>query len=281
MPMPIALVADSSTCLPADVIKRFGIDVVPIPVTMGDDVIDDGTITPEDLFARAEVSGKVPRTASPSPGAFHDAYLREKARGAESILCLTLPDSFSGTFAAANAAADLADIPVRVVDTGAVAAVHGFAVEAAARALADGECVDDAVEAVHDVVRRSELVGVIDSMKYVARNGRVPWLAGQAASLLGMKPVVAFSGGRARLTDRPRRITDAIERIVRRIESSPCGSGPLEAVVLHAAAPALAEALAMAAKGRLDIDAIRIAECGLAMAAHVGPGFVALGVRHA
>jgi DegV family protein with EDD domain len=246
---------------------------------IGDEAIEDGAITSEDLFARADRTGITPKTASPPPGAFLDAFHRAQERGAQSALCLTLPVSFSGTYAAALAGADLADFPVRVVDTGAVAAVHGFAVLAAAHALAEGKCLDEAVEAAHGAARRSELVGVIDSMKYVARNGRVPWIAGQAASLLGIKPVVAFSGGRARLVDRTRTTSDGLHRIMKRIETSPCGLISVEAVVLHAAAPALAETLAEAAKEQLNVQAMRIAECSLAMAAHVGPGFVALGVR--
>jgi fatty acid-binding protein DegV len=66
-----------------------------------------------------------------------------------------------------------------------------------------------------------------------------------------------------------------VDRAVARFDMA----AEVEAVVLHAAAGANAESLAGRVQTRILVREIRVTECSAAMAAHTGPGFLALAVK--
>src|SRR5436309_1983836 len=82
---------------------------------------------------------------------------------------------------------------------------------AAARAVCGGGTLDEAAEVAEFVAGRTHLVGVLDTTRYLAKSGRLPWIAHWAASLLRIKPVIAASGGRIRAVGRARTTTSGIE----------------------------------------------------------------------
>src|SRR5205085_7676373 len=81
----IALVTDSNSQIPASLIERYGITVVPLPVTIdGVDYLEGVDIDADDFYRRFE-TGTTPTvaTAQPSPGQFAAVYDRLVAEGAE------------------------------------------------------------------------------------------------------------------------------------------------------------------------------------------------------
>src|SRR3990172_7680561 len=134
----IAIVTDSSACLPAALINEYSIIVVPLAVHFDGEVFHDGEIARSEFIERLRTSEHYPTTAAPAPGEFLDA-----------VLCLTLSSRYSGTYGAAAQARELAaqklpGFPVLTMDTGGIAMTHGLAVLAAARASAAGATLEEA-----------------------------------------------------------------------------------------------------------------------------------------
>ena len=281
----IGVIADSSGCLADTVIERLGIRIVPLHLNIGDEQIIDGAVEPRDLFKKIKAVGLAPRTAAPSPGEFLTAFRAARDAGAEAALCLTLPSRYSGTYAAAVAAAalsreELAGFPVRVVDTGALAAAHGFAIEAAALALEDEADIEEAEARAIQSGAESVLIGAIDSVGYLARSGRVPWLVGRTADFVGIKPVISFAEGRPRMVGRARTMERAIGTVVRLVAEDLGALSMPEIVILHAASEEWAEKLAEATRKDIPSGSLTITEVNSVMAAHTGPGFIALAGQH-
>jgi fatty acid-binding protein DegV len=90
-------------------------------------------------------------------------------------------------------------------------------------------------------------------------------------SLLSIKPLVMLTEGRVDLLERPRTLSVAMRRLVDRISEM----GTLEQLwVLHTQAPAAAERLADMLSSVFPREQMPIAEAGVAIAAHAGPGAV-------
>jgi DegV family protein with EDD domain len=157
---------------------------------------------------------------------------------------------------------------------------HGFAVLAAARAAEARAGLDEAAAVATSVGRRARLLGSLDTMRYLVKGGRVPWIVGWAASLLHLKPVLAFEGGRARSVARPRTWPAAREQMLRRLSQEFHGEGALHAAVMHAAAPDRARELACALHERFRPAELLVSEFTSVMAAHTGPGFTGLACYH-
>ena len=275
-----AVVTDSSACLPPQLADDLGITTVPLGLLIGDDVHPDGSLSPVELFRLADETKRPVRTTSPAPAQFLEAYRQARDAGAGEVLCLTLSARFSGTYEAAVtarglAAEELPGLDVRVVDTGGLAMTHGFAVLAAARNLADGASLHAAAEQALRVGERARLAGLLGTMRYLARGGRVPWIVHWAAQLLRIRPLLAFAEGRTRSIGRVRTEEKGLVRLVEYMKAHTSG-GALRAAVMHTDAAEAAKRLSEALCRELAPAELLQTDFTSVMAVHTGPGFVGL-----
>ncbi|MEK7247964.1 MAG: DegV family protein [Chloroflexota bacterium] len=273
----VAIVADSSACLPGGLVTKYGIRLVPLGLNVDGRIIPDGSLSAAELFELAAKSCGRIQTASPPPGDFMAAFRAAREEGAAAVLCLTLSAAYSGTHDAAAAATELAEMPVTVVDTGGLAMTHGFAVLGAARALEAGANVEGAAALARRIGSGGRLVGMLDTLRFLVKGGRVPWIVGWAASLMRIKPVLAFADGGARSIARPRTWPAAKARLLSEVLDA---RWPARVAVMHSAAPARAAELAEAVNEALHPVELLTTEFSSVMAVHTGPGFVGLAVCH-
>jgi DegV family protein with EDD domain len=277
----VAIVADSSACLPPDLVRRYGINIVPLALLIDGAVIPDGSLTPAELFARLDAAKGRAQTSSPAPGEFIAAMSAARETGADAVLCLTLSAAYSGTYSAAAMAKQLAverlpGLDVQVVDTGGLATAHGFAVLAAARALDSGVSADEAGRIARDVGTRARLVGALETFRYLVKGGRVPWIVGWAASILRIRPVLVYEDGKARSFSRARTWNGAADRMLGYLHKKVSGAGPLHVAAMSTGEPERAEWLAERVRNEFRAAETMTAEFTSVMAVHTGPGFAGL-----
>ncbi len=273
-----AIVTDSSACLPSELIRAHRVTIVPLAFLFDGDVRDDGSLSSRDFYALLRASRKFPTTASPPPAAFVEAF-RQAAQTAEAALCITLPSTFSGTYSSALTAMELAQqelpgFPIRVIDSHCLAMCHGFAVLTAARAAENGASIDTTEAVVRDVAARSYLIGALDTLRYLAKSGRVPIVVHWATSLLQIKPLLAAKGEEVRAIGRVRTMPRALSRLLSHVEERLDGQRPLHMAVMHADAPAAADDVSDAIRRRFDPEELLVTEFTSVMGAHTGPGFL-------
>jgi fatty acid kinase fatty acid binding subunit len=279
-----AIVTDSSACLPANLLTRHNIRTVPLGLLIDGDLIPDGSLSPRELFARVDKARTSPQSTSPAPSDFLTAFREAADAGATSVLCLTLSARYSGTYSAAQAAAGLAGeampgTEISVVDTGGLAMTHGFAILAATHALETGATTQGAAATAREVGAKARLVGVLDTMRYLVKGGRVPRVVGWAASILGIRPVLAFESGDARAIARTRTIARGEQRMLDYVDQH-AQRKSLHAAVMHTGAERRAERLRDELCRRFSLTEILLTEFTSVMAVHTGPGFVGVAFYH-
>ena len=277
----VAIVTDSSSCLPAELIEKHCIAVVPLAFTFDETLHYDGALSSHDFYSRLRASRRFPTTTAPAPGQFLEAFHRVHQSGAQAVLCLTLPATYSGTYSCALdaknlAAQELPGFPVRVVDTHGLAMSHGFAVLAAARAVEAGANLDEAAAAAEAVSARVHLVGALDTMRYLAKSGRVPWIVHWASALLQIKPILAADAEKVEGVGRARTSARALAQLLRYLEARTQPVAPLHVAVMHADAPDTAQKLAQSVRQRFAPAELIVTEFTSVMGIHTGPGFVGL-----
>ena len=108
MAQKVAIITDSSACIPGELLRQYRIGLVPLNVIIGHKTYQDGVdITPTEFYALLRETEELPMTSHSSPGAHLEAY-RQASQIAPSILCITLSASFSGQFSSAQVARELA-----------------------------------------------------------------------------------------------------------------------------------------------------------------------------
>ena len=146
-----AVVLDSTADFP-DATERFpNFRVVPLYVRFGDESFRDYVdIDPTRFYERLAVAPELPTTSQPTPADFLSVY-EELAPHYERIVSLQISSTLSGTFASAQAAAELlGGDTVRVIDSRTVSASLALLAIGVQRRLERGTTDEEIDAFVHD-----------------------------------------------------------------------------------------------------------------------------------
>jgi fatty acid kinase fatty acid binding subunit len=261
----IALVTDSSACVPAGAADGLGITVVPILVSIGGEEFRDGVdLDPRRLYGALERGFPV-KSAAPSPLDYMEAIERT---GNGDAIVITPATEFTRMYRNASLGAELSERRVTVIDSRSATAGHGLVLLAAARAREEGRGFDDIVAAAEDAAVRVDLAACLESLSFLRQSGRVPAMALGLADHLGVRPVFRMRQGTAERVALPRSERAALARIAREWREGG-GAEAEQLAVFHAGRPERADELA-AMLGR----PAWVTEFSAAMAIHTGPGVV-------
>ena len=188
--MTTAIVTDTTACIPPELIERYRIEVVPLNIIVGGRTFTDAVGDTSEFYALLRRSSDRPSTAAPSPGTYIEAIARA-ARRADSVLCITVSAQFSAMYDSARQAIDMlrAESPatdVRLLDSRNAAMAQGFVVLEAARMAASGAPIMEVLAAAEAMTTRVSLLAMLDTLRYLARSGRVPRVAAWAAGMLNV-----------------------------------------------------------------------------------------------
>ena len=194
--MSVVIVTDSVACLPQEVIDKYNIIVVPLEIVHKGKTFKDGVdITHSQFYEILATSDVLPTTTAPPPKSFLDVYERLMGQGKE-ILVVCPSARLTHVFVSANVAAqrlrDTApEASIEVLDSGSAAAAQGFvAADAAAAAIQDRMTLSETVQIAKHAMREVNVLVFIDTIEYLARSGRVPYILAWANSLLKIRPII-------------------------------------------------------------------------------------------
>jgi fatty acid kinase fatty acid binding subunit len=272
----VAVVTDSTAALPAELVERYGLIVVPLQVVIGGRAYDEGPEATPERVAAALDDGEPVRTSRPAPQTFLEAYEAAAGAGAESIVSVHLSGDVSGTVEAAALAARDASVPVEVVDSRLVGMGTGYAVLAAAEAVGRGADAAAAAASARKRAAATTSLFYVDTLEYLRRGGRIGAAAAFLGSALAVKPLLKVDGGRIVALDRVRTSTRALHRLEDLAVAASADAGPVDIAVHHLASPLRAETLSAHLRERVPaLDQLLVCEVGAVIGAHVGPGMVA------
>ena len=275
----LAIVVDSSACLPSPIHSNIPLRVVPMKLTLGDSTFLDGVDLSSSAFYRTMRRNlKVPPvTSAPSPGAFLNAF-RDVSKSASSILCLTVSPRFSSSYYSSRAAAmqasnELPDTEISVIDTESAAGGHGLVALAAVRASERGGGLVQAISAARSVIENVTLLAFLDTLYFVWKGGRVKAISYAGTAALRIKPLFELRRGEIFNIGRPRTTSRATEKLMRILEER-AGSRRLHAAVMHGDSPELANEIRNKIENLFECQEIYVSECSPVMGSHAGPGLV-------
>ncbi|WP_375474524.1 DegV family protein [uncultured Jatrophihabitans sp.] len=269
----VAVVTDSTSCLPADELGRLGVSVVPLRVTVGSRTWTDGVDITAGEIARALRDKQQVSTSRPSPAEFAAVFRRLLDGGASHVVSVHLSAALSGTWeAAVLAAQDFPHGAVRVVDSRSTAMALGYAVRAAAERALDGSPAAAVQGAAASTVDSTRTLFYVHTLEYLRRGGRIGTAASLFATTLSVKPLLQVVEGQIVALEKVRTTSKALSRLVE-LAAQAAGDGKVDLAVHHLAAAekatGLATALAAAIPGAGECA---VSELGPVIGAHLGPG---------
>lgn len=185
------IITDSASDITSIEAKEMGIEVVPLSIMFGEDNLK--METEEDFnyfFDRLATEEELPKTSQPSPEMFLNLYKSAEERQ-EEVLVITLSSGLSGTYNSACLAQELSGYDkIHVVDSKNAIQSQRFLVERAVDLRDSGKSVAQIESAMLDLRERVFVGGVLDTLTYLAKGGRMPKTIASVGNILNLKPVI-------------------------------------------------------------------------------------------
>jgi len=275
--MTVRIVTDSTCDLPAEIIARYGISVVPLYINVGNQGFLDGIdMKRDEFYTRLPSFSAHPTTAIPSPQKFHAIYQALADTGASEILSIHIAAALSSTVDVARSAAqETTAIPVTVFDSQQLSLGTGFLVDKAAKMAEEGGSVAEIIAALNDQIQRSHVFAALDTLEFLKRSGRMNKYMAGVATWLQIKPIMIMHKGTPS-SERVRTRGRAMKRLVEMLAAV----GKLEhAAIVHThTRPERITELRTLAADLLPQRELLTADITPVIGAHIGPGAVGFAV---
>lgn len=279
--MTVRILTDSSHYLPSSVIDQLNIHVLPLTLHLaGQDRREQLDITTEELFeALKDRKAGWPTTAAVSPAAFRDAY-DALTRDGDEVVGVFMSRGTSVTVDNAQIAADEhpARERIQVVDSLGVSGALALTLYTVGELAAQGVAAEELMRVARTMGKEMRVLFTVDTLDYLHRGGRMKGSQALMGSLLGIKPVLCLNEGRIELWSKARGKRKALDAMLGElVDAMPAGE-PVRVLIFDADAAADADGLAAALRDRLPVEQLHRTQIGPVVAAHVGPGCVAVAV---
>ena len=275
----IAVVTDSTTYLPAELVQQYNITIAPQVLIWGDQTYRDGVdITSEQFFTRLKTTKVMPTTSQVAVVSFQEIFQDLVNKDFE-VLALLVSSKLSGTNQSASQAKELMGASgekVHIVDSQSVAMALGFQALAVARALQGGASLKEAIDLAEKSHAYTGVFFAVDTLEFLHRGGRIGGAQRFIGSVLNMKPILAIQDGRVEGVERIRTKGKAHDRVLELVVEKTKGKSPVRLATLHANAAEDARALLARAQQQLDPIESIFTEVSPTVGTHAGPGTVGL-----
>jgi DegV family protein with EDD domain len=278
--MKIQVVTDSTSDIPQDLADKLGIRVIPIRVRFGDKVYRDGVEIDSDAFYRMLATTTAhPGTSQPTPEDFEGVY-REYCEKVDGIISVHISSKISGTCNSAMIAKNKlgGKCPIDVVDSQFNSAGLALITMAAAELSRAGKSLATIVEEIQHCISSTYMLGVFDTMKYLAWSGRVNKAIVAAANVLNVKPLLTFRNGDIIRAGLVRSFSKGMESLYKFVEEK---RNIAAMAIVHSAIPEQAEKLRKRLGDFFPEDKINVMKMGAGLGVHGGPGVLLVALREA
>ena len=189
----IKITADSTCDLSPEILRKFGIALVPLYTMVDAESYLDGVdIAPSDVFRHWEAGRRV-RTAAPNPNDYERLF-DQYASSHDAVIHISISAQLSACFQNALFAAKR--FPnVYVVDSRNLSTGSGHLALDAAEMAADGMRAEEIVRRLQEGIPLVDASFVIDNLDYLQRGGRCSGLEAVGARLLKIKPCIEVVNG--------------------------------------------------------------------------------------
>ncbi len=272
----VRILTDSTSDILPEEAKQLGTELIPLTVNFGEKSYVDGVdLTSDGFFELLEHSDALPFTSQPSPEDFIRHFEAAENAGDE-LVAVLISSELSGTLAGARIAKDSGPFDgVYIVDSRNVTIALGLIVRelvAYRDAHPEASGADIAQEAER-LAANACLYGIVDTLKYLRKGGRLSAAGAAAGAVLGIKPVLQIKDGKVTVIDKVRGAAAANARLIEIMKENlrpecPCCVGYTRD---RSAADRMTAGLA-----EMGVHPSKTVGLGSVLGTHVGPGACAV-----
>ena len=193
----LRIVTDSASDITLEEAKEQGVELVSLSIHFEDGIHPQTCREDYDSFyERLQKAKKLPKTSQPPPESFLSVYEEAREKGDE-VLVLTLSSGLSGTYQSALIAKDMSEYDkIRVVDTQVAISAQRLLVDQAVQMREEGKRLEEIAEKIKSLSEKIRICGVVDTLTYLKKGGRIPPSLALIGNTLHIKPIMGMKDGK-------------------------------------------------------------------------------------
>lgn len=291
--MAYQIITDGSCDLGQEIPQQNGIKVVPFYVTF------DGRNYKKEIeeigvreFYQQMVDNpdKFPKSSLPSVQDYVEAFTPYAKEGKD-IICLCITVKFSGSYNSARTAAatlkeEYPEVKIEVVDTTVNTVLQGLLVLETARMQKAGLSFGETVAEIERIKSTGRIIFTVGNYEYLIHGGRIGKVMGNAASTLGIKPLIMLREGEIFPIGISRSRKKALKRLIEQARDhfKKIGDSPDDYQIVvgygydYEEAVSFRDELLSSVQTYSGIESIEIFQIGATIGVHTGPYPIGLGL---
>lgn len=278
----IAMLVDSGTDVPTEVIQQNPIYVIPLKIIYSEteEYIDKVTITQEEIYSR--FPNEIPKTSLPDGDAIHQIFDQIKADGFDQVLAVTISSGLSGTYNMVRLMAEhREDLEIQVVDTKSIGIGAGLQAIRGMELINAGDSLAEVTARLTKEVANSRVYFSVDTLEYLQKGGRIGLVSSILGNALNLKPVISCNEDGVYYTvAKARGRKKSLEKNIAVVEKFAAGHQDIRLAVAHG--DALAEGKELWERLQRDFPQVKKIYFDVispALVVHTGPGLIGIGVQ--
>lgn len=279
--MAFCIITDSASDIPENMIREYGLYVMPTPVTIeGTDYFDGDTIHPDEFY-KIQASGKDIKTYHINQYMFYEHFKGYAERNDE-VLYICFSTGIAGTFNAANLAyeellEEYPDFKLTIIDSKCASVGYGLVVYKLLLMQKNGAPKEMLIEAARFFCEHMEHSVTVVELDYLYKGGRLSRTSMIAGTVLDVKPIIIVDeNGSLKAVEKVRGWKKAQKRILDMVGEK---GKDLEKQVIGVCYGTDAEAfefIKAQLKERYHVKGLLEGRVGCAIGAHTGPGILGI-----
>lgn len=277
----VAILVDSGTDVPQELIEKYQMYVIPLKIIYKDRVYTDKVdITPEEIYQR--LPQEIPGTSLPDGETITKIFEQIKQDGYEKILAVTISSGLSGTYNIVRLIAQQQEeLEAYVLDTKNIGIGAGFSAIQAAKWLEEGMEWSLLIERLNELVKQTKVFFNVATLEYLQKGGRIGLVASILGKALKLNPIISCNDeGIYYTVGKARGRKKSLDRTVSYVKERVGTAKVFNLAVAHG--DAKEEATEMMARLKEEFpqaQQIYFGQISPALVVHTGPGLLGVGVQ--
>lgn len=277
----IALLVDSGTDVPQEIIEQYGIYMIPLQIIYKDHIYTDKVdITPEEVYAR--LPQEIPSTSLPDGETITKIFEKIKTDGYEKVLAVTISSGLSGTYNVIRLIGEQFEgLETYVLDTKNIGIVSGLQAIDAAKMIEANTSWEKLKATLLERVPQTKIFFNVATLEYLQKGGRIGLVASILGNALKLNPIISCNEeGIYYTVAKARGRKKSLEKTFELIKQFVGDHQKINLAVAHGQAKEEAEEFLEKLKKQFpNAENIYFGTISPALVVHTGPGLLGFGIQ--
>ena len=222
----IKIATDSTADIPKSFCEELNISVLPLTILAGEKEYRDGVdITPSEFYKIIDASKQLPVSSQVASVLYSELFEETWKAGYTDLIQVTLNSKGSGTYQAAVLSRELfyeehpearEQLAIHIIDSKTYSMAYGIGVIEGAQLVQTGASAQEVIAHIEDWLEHTRPLFVPLNLRCVKKSGRISPAAAFVGDAIGLKPLITFEGGEAKIIGKARGERKAISALMER-----------------------------------------------------------------